>query len=88
MSARPENLSTAGLRPPSSVEWPIALPSDAASSKSRLAGKRAGMVVFSVYPFDPRPRRAAEALLKEGMQVDLICEGDEHAPKRETIDRL
>ena len=34
------------------------------------------MVVFSLYPADPRPCRAAEALLKEGMQVDLICEGD------------
>jgi glycosyltransferase involved in cell wall biosynthesis len=31
------------------------------------------MVVFSYYPADPRPRRAAEALVKEGMSVDLIC---------------
>ena len=46
------------------------------------------MVVFSLYPADPRPRRAAEALLKEGMHVDLICEGDAHSLKRETIDRL
>ena len=46
------------------------------------------MVVFSLYPADPRPRRAAEALLKEGMQVDLICEGDAKSPKRETLDRL
>jgi glycosyltransferase involved in cell wall biosynthesis len=53
-----------------------------------LAGKKAGMVVFSLYPADPRPRRAAEALLKEGMSVDLICEGDERSPKQETLDRL
>jgi glycosyltransferase involved in cell wall biosynthesis len=46
------------------------------------------MVVFSLYPADPRPRRAAEALLKEGMQLDLICEGDERSPKRETLDKL
>lgn len=46
------------------------------------------MVVFSHYPADPRPRRAAEALLKEGMHVDLICEGEEKSPKREIIDRL
>ena len=39
----------------------------------RLRGKRAAMVVFSYYPADPRPRRAAEALVKEGMSVDLIC---------------
>ncbi len=46
------------------------------------------MVVFSRYPADPRPRRAAEALLKEGMRVDLVCEGDEKSPKRETLDGL
>lgn len=48
-----------------------------------LAGKRAGMVVFSSYPADPRPRRAAEALLAEGMQIDLICEADDKSPRRE-----
>jgi glycosyltransferase involved in cell wall biosynthesis len=31
------------------------------------------MVVFSHYEFDPRPRRAAEALANAGMHVDLIC---------------
>jgi glycosyltransferase involved in cell wall biosynthesis len=49
-----------------------------------LKGKRVGMVMFSSYPADPRPRRAVEALLKEGMSVDLVCLQDEHAPKRET----
>jgi len=39
----------------------------------RLRAKRVGMVVFSYYPFDPRPRRAAEALAESGMSVDLIC---------------
>ena len=46
------------------------------------------MVVFSSYPADPRPRRAAEALLKEGMSIDLICEGDESLPKRERTEAL
>jgi glycosyltransferase involved in cell wall biosynthesis len=41
------------------------------------------MVLFSSYPSDPRPRRAAEALLKEGMSVDLICLSDEKALSRE-----
>jgi glycosyltransferase involved in cell wall biosynthesis len=31
------------------------------------------MVLFSYYPADPRPRRAAEALVREGMSVELIC---------------
>lgn len=30
-------------------------------------------MVFSGYPADPRPRRAAEALVKEGMTVEVIC---------------
>jgi glycosyltransferase involved in cell wall biosynthesis len=52
---------------------------------SGLRGKRVGMVVFSSYPADPRPRRAAEALLQEGVHLDLICEADEKLPKRETL---
>jgi glycosyltransferase involved in cell wall biosynthesis len=46
------------------------------------------MVTFSSYPADPRPRRAAAALLKEGMSVDLICLGDENAPKREALNGI
>lgn len=60
----------------------------AVAGGSGLRGKRVGMVVFSSYPADPRPRRAAEALLKEGMQVDLICEADEKLPKRESLGGL
>jgi glycosyltransferase involved in cell wall biosynthesis len=43
------------------------------------------MVTFSPYPADPRPRRAADALVKEGMSVDLLCLGDEKAPKHERL---
>lgn len=46
----------------------------------RLAGKRAAMVVYSPYPADPRPRRAAEALLEEGMSIDLVCEAEDGFP--------
>jgi len=55
---------------------------------SCLQGKRVGMVVFSSYPADPRPRRAVEALLQEGMSVDLICEAEGELPRREVIDKL
>jgi glycosyltransferase involved in cell wall biosynthesis len=48
-----------------------------------LQGKRVGMVLFSTYPSDPRPRRAIAALLKEGMSIDLICLEEEKAPQRE-----
>lgn len=56
---------------------------DLGQTPSALAGKRTAMVVFSSYPADPRPRRAIDALLKEGMGVDLICLEDEKAPRRE-----
>jgi len=37
-------------------------------------GKKAVcMPVYSYYPFDPRVRRAAEALIEEGHSVDVIC---------------
>ena len=41
------------------------------------------MVTFSPFPFDPRPRRAVDALVGEGASIDLICLGNEGAPKRE-----
>jgi glycosyltransferase involved in cell wall biosynthesis len=50
-----------------------------------LEGKRAAMVTFSPYPFDPRPRRAIEAIVSEGMTVDLICLGSDKSPKREIV---
>ena len=38
-----------------------------------LKGKRAAVLLYSRYPADPRPRRAAEAMIEAGMQVDLLC---------------
>jgi glycosyltransferase involved in cell wall biosynthesis len=56
--------------------------------RKRLAGKRVGMVTYSPYPFDPRPRRAVDALAGEGANIDLICLGSENAPKRETLNGI
>ncbi|UCF07693.1 MAG: glycosyltransferase family 4 protein [Thermoplasmata archaeon] len=39
----------------------------------RFGSKTVCMPVYSYYPFDPRVRRAAEALLEEGHSVDVIC---------------
>ncbi len=55
---------------------------------ARFAGKRIAMVTFSPYPFDPRPRRAIDALLKEGASIDLVCLRDKNQPVRETVDGL
>jgi glycosyltransferase involved in cell wall biosynthesis len=42
------------------------------------------VLLFSYYPADPRPRRAAEALVNEGMRVELIClRASEQEPSRE-----
>jgi glycosyltransferase involved in cell wall biosynthesis len=51
-----------------------------------LVGKRVVAVLYSSYPSDPRPRRAAEALAKEGANVEVIClkETDEE-PQHETF---
>jgi glycosyltransferase involved in cell wall biosynthesis len=57
----------------------------AAVGSRPLEGKRAAMVTFSPYPFDPRPRRAIEAIVSEGMTVDLICLGSDKSPKREIL---
>lgn len=52
----------------------------------RLRAKRAAVLLFSYYPADPRPRRAAEALAREGVIVDLIClRQDQSELTRETI---
>jgi predicted glycosyltransferase/glycosyltransferase involved in cell wall biosynthesis len=50
-----------------------------ASSTRRFSGKYVAAVAYSGYPGDPRPRRAAEALAKEGATVEVICikEADE-----------
>ena len=61
-------------------------PPSLGSVGGRLRGKRAAVVLFSYYPMDPRPRRAAEALVNEGMNVDLICLRETKTePKRESV---
>jgi glycosyltransferase involved in cell wall biosynthesis len=55
-------------------------------SRQRLHGRRAAVLLFSHYPADPRPRRAAEALAKEGVTIDVIClRESEKEPRRQTI---
>ncbi len=44
------------------------------------------MLLYSRYPADPRPRRAAEAMIAAGMSVDLLClSGDESEAPRENV---
>jgi glycosyltransferase involved in cell wall biosynthesis len=61
-------------------------PQFSASDPSPLVGKRAVAVVYSSYPSDPRPRRAAEALVKEGASVEVIClKESEEEPTHESF---
>lgn len=54
----------------------------------RLRGKRVAVLLFSRYPADPRPRRAAEALAAHGAQVDVICLRDNSEAARETYGNI
>jgi len=58
---------------------------EATPNRMRFAGKRVAMVTFSLYPFDPRPRRTIDALVKEGASIDLICLGSNNQPTREKL---
>ncbi len=63
-------------------------PSDTAGDTelTQLRGKRVAVVVFSHYPSDPRPRRAAEVLARQGMEVEVLClQQDEREPRRDTF---
>jgi glycosyltransferase involved in cell wall biosynthesis len=51
----------------------------------RLRGKRVAMLSLSLYPGDPRPRRAAQALRDCGMDVDFIGVNDGKSPSREAL---
>ena len=55
---------------------------EAPVSAGPLRGKRVAMVLFSYYPADPRPRRAAEALAEAGASVELICLRESQADSR------
>ena len=53
-----------------------------------LAGKRVAVVIFSTFPFDPRPRREAEALRDLGATVDFICLTHDKSEKREVANGI
>jgi glycosyltransferase involved in cell wall biosynthesis len=56
------------------------------ASTNELRGKRAAVLLFAHYPYDPRPRRSAEALASEGMDVEVFClKASPAEPTRETF---
>jgi glycosyltransferase involved in cell wall biosynthesis len=62
---------------------------EVASSKiRRLRDRRAAVLLFSQYPADPRPRRAAEALAAQGASIDVICLRDNDEPASATYGNI
>lgn len=51
-----------------------------------VAGIRACMIVYSLYPEDPRVSKEAKTLVREGVDVDVICLARDGQPLREKID--
>lgn len=52
----------------------------------RLRGRNAAVLLYSRFPADPRPRRAAQALAAQGVKVDIIClRDDDSEPAREIL---
>ena len=54
---------------------------------SSLSGKRAAVILFSHYPYDPRPSRAVHALVEAGMAVDLLCLAQDGIPGDTSTER-
>jgi glycosyltransferase involved in cell wall biosynthesis len=61
-------------------------PVSALNDPLTLRGRRAAVLLYSDFPADPRPRRAAQAMVDAGMEVDVFClsEQDEE-PIREVV---
>jgi glycosyltransferase involved in cell wall biosynthesis len=58
----------------------------AAAHDTGLARKRVAVLLYSEYPADPRPRRAAEAMIGAGMEVDLFCLSEtDNEPREEVV---
>jgi glycosyltransferase involved in cell wall biosynthesis len=56
------------------------------AKEGALRGKSAAVLLYSFYPADPRPRRAAEALVEAGARVDLYClRESEEDPAQECV---
>lgn len=60
-------------------------PNQKMEDASSLMGKRMAVVLFSNFPGDPRPRRAAETFAQAGMAVEVICLMDEGSLRQETF---
>ena len=56
---------------------------------ANLRGKHAAVLLYSNYPADPRPRRAAETMVAAGMNVEVLCLSERpEEPRREIVNGI
>ena len=67
------NPSSKRSNPPFHAPQTSSIAKTSRQSTHNLKERRAAVLLYSRYPSDPRPRRAAEALQQVGMTVDLLC---------------
>jgi glycosyltransferase involved in cell wall biosynthesis len=86
-STSAESTKTTESRRDEVIEERVGATQDVSSDgEQSFEGGRAAVLLFSEYPADPRPRRAAEALARNGMSVDVFClGGNSEEPKRENV---
>src|ERR1700749_4546340 len=54
-----------------------------------MKGKRVAVLLYSSYPSDPRPRRAAETMAELGAMGEVIClRQRDDEPRVETVGRV
>jgi glycosyltransferase involved in cell wall biosynthesis len=69
------------------ITAPAAAPPPAPAHNGALKARRVAVVLYACYLLDQRPRREAEALVREGMEVEVISlEENSSMPREEMID--
>ncbi|MGZ4966177.1 MAG: glycosyltransferase [Chthoniobacterales bacterium] len=86
--ALPRDVALHARKTRKAVTRPAAYSPAARKKIQKLRGRHGAVLLFSHYPADPRPRRAAEALAAEGATIDLICLRDENERMEEAFGNI
>jgi glycosyltransferase involved in cell wall biosynthesis len=66
-------LRAAGSAPAPAIPGATVPAAPTATPDPALRGKRVAVILYSYFPADPRPYRAATAMAAAGMEVDVLC---------------
>ncbi len=86
--ALPREVARYALQTRKAVAAPAAYAPEAVKKIKKLRGRHGAVLLFSHYPADPRPRRAAEALVAEGATIDFICLRDSNERTEEAFGNI